>query len=193
MDIFLKPLTELIQPPWNYFLGLGFLILLATPRFVEFRRQYLDEKMGRRHLELEKLKLEVLKLRLDLEAKGVHPEPPETRLELQAIPAAPPPAPAPVIPTAAEVAPKRRGRIRDWLIRHPRFARPFMLLCQIIAGFYFVVTAMTAVIVPFLGWTDPDMEPGISVSVAVLYGALAWVGYKGYAASRSVRAELNAR
>ncbi len=190
MDIFLKPLAELLQPPWNYLLGLGFLVILAAPRLVELRREFLDAQMGRRRLEFEKLHLEILKLRLELEALGERQETPELERKLQEIPIVPQPAPAPKRP-----APERRGRFREWLTQHPIVTVPIMLLLQIFLGFLMVVFAVSIVAVPFAAWSDKELGlgPGLSVFLALVYGALAWASYKGFVASRSMRKELTAR
>jgi len=197
MDMFLKPIADLVQPPWSYILGLGFLFILVAPRLVRFRREFLDVQMGRRHLEFEKLRLETLKLRWELEALSERKELPELKRDLQEIRVALQPAPKPKrpAPKPKRPTPERRGRFREWFTRHPLFARPFMLVLQAILGFLMVVfaVAMVAVSLAFLCDEALRGEWGATVFLVFLYGALVWASYKGFVASMSMRKELSPR
>jgi hypothetical protein len=189
METFLKPLAELINPPWSYILGIGFLIMIVAPHIVELRAEFLDARMGRRRLELEKLRLEILKLRLELGELSERKEPTELKAEDQGIPI--------VLPQEASTSkrptPERPTKIREWLKQHPRFARPVLLSLQIVLGFMVVVNAVGMVAVPISLWSEKDMGPVPLLVLAFVYGAIAWASYKGFMASRSIRRELNAR
>lgn len=188
MEIFLKPLAELLQPPWSHILGLGFLVIIVAPRLGEVRREFLDVQTGRRRLEFEKLRLEILKLRLELGALGEREESPELERKLQEIPATPQ---SPVTPERP--MPESRSRLRKWFTEHPIIAIPVTLLLQIVLGFLMVLFALSIVTVPLAIWSDEEFGPLLSVFVVVVYAALAWLSYKGFVVSSSMRKELSAR
>jgi len=185
MDKFIEGLTSVVQPPWNYVLGVAALLIVAIPRLMELRQNFLDVRMGRRQLELEKLRLEVLKLRMEVQQLRERPEFPGLAPELETVP---PAAAKPSVPP-----PEPRGGLRGLLSRHPRFGRPVMLLVQFFLAYLMTIFAVGAVGIPVVGWADPDLGPGLSIVLAIFYAAIAWLSYKGFAAARSIRKELLAR
>ena len=187
MDIFLEPLAELIKPPWRYILAILAVVVVITPRLIDLRRNFLDAQMGRRRLEFEKLSLEVLKLRAELEQMTQREKAPDLDQALKAIPAAPRAAPA-----VPEEPPQkgRPGRLGTWLREHSGFGRALMLLLQIVFGFWMIVFALSAVTVPAATWGEPDIGIAVVVLIVIVYAVLAWLCYLGFAKTRAVRKEL---
>lgn len=190
MDILVKLLAEAIQPPWNYVVGAVALATVVFPRLAEVYREFRDARTGRRDLELEKLRLEVLKLHRELNIAEPGPEPAEAKRKLEAIPA--PIRPAAVAAAPALVPPPRRGRIVAWLMQHPRFARPFLWISQAFMAYCMVTFAVGIVALPVLFWYDPASRGPELVFAVLLYGALGWASYKGFTTSRRLRKEISA-
>ena len=186
MDKLIEPLITIFQPssPWRYIAAFAALLVIVGPRLVNLWRDFLDVQMGRRRLEIEKLRLEVLKLRAEMEPSQPH-ELPELKRELQEIPVPPEPIPAPKQPT--EKAP---GRFRKWLSRYPRFSRAVMLIFQIFLAYLMIVFGVAMVWMPIFFWSEPELGLGFSVFGLFLYAGLAWLSYKGFAATRAIRKEL---
>jgi len=174
MEAFVNTLADVIKPPWTYILGVVGLIILVAPRLTEFRREIIDARLGRRRLEIEKLRKrkEIPELKKQVEELSVV-SPVET------------PAPKP--------EPKSPGRIRRWMGRHPRFARSFLLFAQIVLAYMMVVFAYGMVAMPIMMWPEDKGGPVMSIFLALIYLGLMWLSYKGSAASRSVRKELRSR
>ena len=76
-----------------------------------------------------------------------------------------------------------------------------MLIAEIFLGFYAISFAGGAVLFPIVGWIDPEMgvkmgvEMGVggSITVAIVYAALAGLSWKGFSVTRSIQKELAAR
>ena len=187
MEKFIDALIGIIQPPWSYLLGVAALLIVAMPRLIELRQNFLDVRMGRRQLELEKLRLEVQKLRMEMHQVPVIPEYPGYTPEREAISIAPPSVVKPP-PTSTP-----REGLRGLLSKHPQFARPILWIGQILMAYILTICAVVAVVIPFVGWTDPELGPSLSIVIAFIYAAFAWLSYKGFTTVRSFRKEIVAR
>lgn len=185
MEKFIEGLVGVVTPPWNYVLGIAALLIVVVPRLLEFRHNLLDARMGKRQLELEKLRLEVLKLRIDVLQLAKQKQFPDIERELETVTV--PPLPAVTPPPSP---PERRGGLKGFILRHPRLGRPVMFITQIFLAYALAMFAVTAVIIPVAGWAEPDIGPGLSLSLAVVYAAFAWLSYKGFVTARSIRKEF---
>jgi hypothetical protein len=192
IEVFLDPL-KLLKPPWNYLAGIVALLLVVGPRLMEFRSSWLELRWGREELEREKLRLEVLKLRIDLRQLAEQHNLPEIARELEGVTVSPPSI---VVPSPPPPPPPERARV---LVRffagHPRVGWFVMLIAQIFLGYFAISFAVAAVGSPILGWTgiEPDFGLGLSIFAAIVYAALAWLSWKGFSVTRSIRKELAAR
>jgi hypothetical protein len=192
MDEFIKVFLDprLWTPPWNYLAGIVALLLVLGPRLMELRSSWLELRWGREELEREKLRLEVLKLRIDLRQLAEQHKQPEIARELEGVTVSPPSIVVPSPP------PPERARV---LVRvfagHPRVGWFVMLITEIFLGLFAISFAAGAVLFPIVGWNDPEMkmEVGVSISAAIVYAALAWLSWKGFSVTRSIRKELAAR
>ena len=185
MEKFIEALITVVKPPWSYILGVAALLIVVVPRLIELRQNFMDVQMGRRRLELEKLRLEVLKLQIDLKQFGRQQESPEVARELEAIAVSPHLAPT---PTKRGIEPLKG--LKGLLGRHPRLGRIIMLITQILMAYLMAMFAVSTVVVPVVFWSDANFGPAQSIGVAIVYAALAWLSYKGFAASRAIRKEL---
>jgi hypothetical protein len=190
MDAFVRLLADTIQPPWSYVAGVVALAILVLPRLTEVYRELRDARTGRRGLELEKLRLEVLKLRRELKIAEPALEPAEAARKLQAIPAAIEPAPLGPAPAPAPAPP--RGRFIEWLKRHPGFSRPFLWLFEAVMAYFMVTFAVLVVAMPVMLWSDPQFGRPLLVFMVLFYGAFGWLSYKAFLMSRRIRKEMTA-
>ena len=186
LEALLDPL-RLLTPPWNYLVGIVALLLVGGPRLMEVRSSWLELR-GREELEREKLRLEVLKLRIDLRQLAEQHKLPEIARELEGLTVSPPSVVVPSPP------PPERARI---LVRffagHPRVGWFVMLISEFFLGFWAISFALGAGLFPIVGWNDPKMGVGVSIAAAIVYAALAWLSWKGFSVTRSIRKELAAR
>src|SRR5215831_4992438 len=160
------------------------------PQLMEFRRSWVELRLGRTQLEREKLRLEVLKLRIDVRQLAQQQQLPEIVRELETVTVSPPSV---IAPSPPPPEPERSGVLRGVVAKHPRLGRAVMLIAQIFLAYFATVFAVGAVALPFVGWTDPEFGPVLSISLAIVYAALAWLSYKGFVITRSIRKELVAR
>jgi len=190
MDKFIEVFAGILQPPWNYLVGVVAVLLVVGPRLMEFRRSWLELRLGQAQLEREKLRLEVLKLRIDVRQLAQQQQLPEIARELETVPVSQPSVIAPSPPPAE---PERRRVLRGVVAKYPRLGRAVMLIAQIFLAYFATVFAVGAVALPFVGWTDPDLGVVASIFIAIVYAAFAWLSYKGFMVTRSIRKELVAR
>lgn len=188
IGVFIEPL-KLLKPPWNYLVGIGALLLLVGPQLMEVLRSWRELRWDR-ELEREKLRLEVLKLRIDLRQLAEQHKLPEIARELEGVTVSPPPVVVPSPP------PPERARVLGRLFAgHPRLGWFVILIAEIFLGYFAFSFALVAVGSPILGWTgiEPDFGLGLSIFAAIVYAALAWLSWKGFSVTRSIRKELAAR
>jgi hypothetical protein len=194
MDEFIKVFLDLLKPPWNYPVGIVAFVLVFGPRLMEFRSSWLELRWGRQELEREKLRLEVLKLRIDLRqlAEQEQHKLPEIARELEGVTVSPPSV---VVPSPPPPPPERARVLVRFFAGHPRVGWFVMLIAEIFLGFYAISFAVGAVLFPIVGWNDPEMKMGVggSITAAIVYAALAWLSWKGFSVTRSIRKELAAR
>ncbi len=187
IDVFVEPL-KLLGPPWNYLVGIAAVLLVVGPRLMEFRHGWLELRLGREKLEREKLRLEVLKLRIDLRQLAQQLQLPEIARELEGGTVSPPSVVVPPPPR-----PEPGGVLGRFVSGHPRLGWFVTLIAEILLGYFAIGFAVSAVVLPFLGWSDPQFGPGLSILVAIVYSAFAWLSWKGFVAIRSLRKKLAAR
>ena len=184
---FLQPMQEVLTPPWKYVVGIVVFLLVVGPRLMEFRSSWLELRWGQEKLEREKLRLEVLKLRIDLRQLAEQHKLPEIARELEGVSVSPPSV---VVPSPPPPPERARVLVR-FFAGHPRLG----WLAEIFLGFYAILFAVGAVGSPIIGWTgtEPDFGLGPSIITAIVYAALAWLSWKGFSVTRSIRKELAAR
>jgi hypothetical protein len=183
MDEYVKVFANVLRPPWNYLVGIAAALLVVAPRLIDFRRSWLDLRLGQAQLEREKLRLEILKLRIDLQQLAQQQKLPEIARELEKVSTAPPSSVAPL--------PERRGVLWNLVAGYPRFGRPVMLFAQILLACLLMMFAASAVATPIV--LKEDTRPDVSLVVSIFYAALAWLCYKGFVVTRSIRKELTTR
>jgi hypothetical protein len=193
MDKFIQPFVDVLKPPWNYLVGIVAVLLIVGPRLAELRHTWLELRLGREALEREKLHLEVLKLRIDLRQLAQQHQLPEIAHELETVTVSPPSVVVPSPPSPERQGVLRGfGFIRRFVAGHPRLGRVLVLIARIFLGYFLSLFAIAAVVLPFVGWTDPD-GPGLSISLAIVYAAFAWLSWKGFMVTGSMRKEFVAR
>lgn len=185
MDDILKLLMTAVTPPWNYVLaGIG-LALLVGPRLAELPNVFYDFKSRRRVQIVEKERLEILKLRYEIEAiKKQHnlpdlvlPAPPEKMLpKREEIPAA--------VPLAL-----------SWLFRYPRLGKPLLVMSQSILGFFLFIFGLSVVtgplvLIPELKRPLEASDVGMLIVLPLTYGLLAWGCYAAFKRVRRWKVEI---
>lgn len=188
MEKLIGTLIEIIKPPWNYILGFVALLIVVVPRLIDLRQNFLDERTGRRNLELEKLQLEVLKLRAELKLPVQHPG--FTSHEGQANEIFERPQP---IPIKAQRISKPHGRLRRWLERHSRIGRPVLLLIRIFLAYLTIVFTVGSVAVPLVTWHEKELGHWFAIFASFFYAGFAWLSYKGFKGVGAIRKELSVR
>jgi hypothetical protein len=188
-DLLLEPL-KLLKPPWNYLVGIVALLLVVGPRLMEFRRSWLELRWGREGLEREKLRLEVLKLRIDLRQLAEQHKLPEIARELEGVTVS---RPSVVVPSPPPPPPERARVLRRFFAGHPRLGWFAMLIAEIVLGYFAIASAVGVVLLPIVGWNDPEIGLGLSIIGVIFYAAIAWLSWKGFSVTRSIRKELAAR
>jgi hypothetical protein len=198
MDDFIKPLLGAMTPPWNYVAGVTALLFMIVPRFTALRHDLFDLQMGRRRLELEKLRLEVLKLQAELRQLPLSPDlraqlesadrragEVHVQLESKAMPAAAAPAPA-----ARRPAERPPGAIGRWLHRNAWIGRPVLFLAQALLAILMALFAITVIGLPMAFFSSEDLDAGGSAGFAfafLLYVVFLWLAWRGFARVRSLR------
>lgn len=226
LGAYVTQLFQHLSSPWRNTLGLAFLVVLIAPKLNDLYREYLDVRMGKRHLELQKLNLEVLKLRGELGDLGLLEDLPKPKEVAQDVltayqPEAPNPqlspesleleegdhgipishqAEAPQLqpPSPKPSAPKRTGWFSVWCTRHPRIARPILLLIQSIMILLAVEFALSAIVTPGIILTSNKNAASFGSFVtlfitAVIFLGIAVVFYKLFIKFNSLRRELRDR
>jgi hypothetical protein len=200
MEEFVKELTAFFQPPWNYIATAVALLLLNLNRIVEIRERWQSSFAETRRLEREKLYLEVIKLRRELQmdptsaqVSDVVPEiardlPPirmdSRRSVLTDVIEAPPP---PVHPRPAPA-----GSVRRFVANYPRPGSVLMWIAQALLIPLIGFLGMGTIGIVIVGFTDEEVGIGPGLLLAVLYGALTWLSYRGFRAAGSIRRDAAA-
>ena len=187
---FLQPLQEVLTPPWKYVVGIVVLLLVVGPRLMEFRSSWLELRWGQEELEREKLRLEVLKLRIDLRQLAEQHKLPEIARELEGVTVSPPSV---VVPSPPPPQAERARVLVRIFAGHPRVGWFVMLIPVIFLGYFAIGFAVGAVVFPILGWKDPNLGLGPSIVAAIVYAAIAWLSWKGFSVTRSIQKEVAAR
>jgi hypothetical protein len=190
IEILIEPVKTLLKehPSIYYLVAAVAVLLVVGPRLTELRHFWLELRLGRERLEHEKLRLEVLKLRIDLRQLAQQLQLPDIARELEEVTVSPPsvviPSPPPPEPT---------GVLWRLLAGHPRLGGFVMLIAQTFLGFFLGTFAIATVALPFVGWSDPEIGPWSSVVLAIIYAGFAWLSWKGFIVTRSIRRKLAAR
>lgn len=164
---------------WQIVVGLVITISLVVQRLASIREVWFNYRKGLSNLTLEKHQLEVLKLKYEIEAiKKTHGllEPPP-HLILEDIPKEIQKETVKIV--EEEIPP---SHIWTWLTRHPLFGEFLLRSTQIIVGFYLFAFGVGVVMMPFMGFIDPEFgkEPWLVAIGWVMYVALTYACYKGY-------------
>jgi hypothetical protein len=183
--ILLNLLITAAKPPWNYVLaGVG-LALLAVPRLADLPSIFYDIKARRRALVLEKERLEILKLRYEIEALRKQHGLPELE--------------APALPVKILAEPERPPRpvpsAPPWLSIHPRLGKALLLMSQGILGFFLFSFGVSTVSVPLVLISETTGtlgagDIGMLVFAPLIYGLLTWGCYAAYKKVRRWRVQI---
>jgi hypothetical protein len=177
-EAFLQPITSALQPPWSYFLAVVALLMVLGPRLIDLRQDLLDVKAGRRRFEIEKARLEVLKLQYEIEQlRKQHPLPDiEDTL------------PQPPTPLEPEPEESERPRIPKWFTRHTGLSKALLLITQGLLAYFMIICAVFIVAAPVMWWSEHG--PGVAILGAITYAAFTWLCYVGFAKVRRLRKSL---
>jgi hypothetical protein len=152
---------KIMRPPWNYILAALAFVLGLVPRVLELGSGWQDIRSGRKQLEDERQRLELLKLRYEIEAlKAEHSLP-----TLEPSPA----KPATVIQAARRESDRRP--IPLWQRAYPRVTGAVLIVLQVLTGVFAGMFALLAIFSPF--WrTSKDGQVTISVTEAVVFDGI---------------------
>ena len=67
-----------------------------------------------------------------------------------------------------------------------------MWVLQVLSAYLMLTFGLATLVLPIAGWSEPELGPGYSIGLAIVYAAFAWLSYKGFAAARSIRKDLAA-
>ncbi len=186
-------ITALKDPPWIYISAPLAIILTFGPRLLEFYRSWLDLRIGRRSLLIEKERLTLLKLRYEIEALKTQHTLPEIEVELgSAVTAmeAPTAAPAPEPATPDDSA----GWGLGWMSRATWLLSGLLWSGQVISILFVGMFALSIVVVPAVFFTSAEMGAGealwASVVLILVYGLLAYLSYRLFKKARATRHAL---
>lgn len=184
----------MLKPPLSYVLGGLVAVIALGPQIAGLYREWIDFRAGRRGLELERDRLQLLKLQLEIEALqrqyGLVDTTPRAEAadravtkEMPVVQPAKPPAPA--------AAPAPPPGWATWLLARPTFGRPVLLVLQAVFGLWAAFSAVAVIAVPFtllVAPTPPErgqapenaMSPLAVIVLAVVYALFAWAFWIGY-------------
>jgi hypothetical protein len=172
MDDLVKFVIDAARPPWNYLLaGIG-LAVLGAPQFVKLSGIFYDIKSKKSAQAAEKERLEILKLRYEIEAlKKEH-----GLAEIVA-----PALAEKSLPKAVETIAPLPASV-TWLSRNPRLGKALLLPLQGVLGFLLAIFGISVVIVPIglIGSQEGPMATSDILALVLLplaYGLLAWGCY----------------
>jgi len=190
MEFLINPIVNAIHPPVSYVLGGLAAAVALTPQLARVYSEWIDFRTGRRRMELDRDRLEIVKLQYEIEAlRQQHPLPESVTGEM-AIVARGPTRPSP--PTAAP------PRWVQWLLGRPRIGTPLLVTLQGVFWLWAVFSAVAAFAVPAAlllepsgpagsPGTGPGISPGMAVTMFVVYGLFAWVFWLGFRRLRGWR------
>ena len=180
MDDLLALLVGPVDGPWRYPLVAIALAFVIWPRLIEARRQIVDIRTGRLKMEREKGRLELLKLRYEIEALRKTHELPDLEED------------AGTVQAGLAVEPKPEEHVQT-PVPSPltAWSAPVLLvlgIVQAILGFFFIVSLASLVLVPLsLFMIDEPNAVRVTVAAVIVYGLLAWASYIGYRRLRALR------
>ncbi|PCH98007.1 MAG: hypothetical protein COB85_02360, partial [Bacteroidetes bacterium] len=135
MDALIGALVAALEPPWNYILGTLALLLIVGPKMINLRAVWIDLKLGRKKLDLEKQQLEILKLQYEIEALKKEHEISELKV--------------PDIPVFDRLLDlDKRSKIFEWFRNSPRVGKFFLKFIEYLLIFYIIGFGLGAVGVP---------------------------------------------
>ena len=184
---------------WQIVVGLITLIALLVQRLANIRETWINYRKGLSGLIFEKHRLEVLKLKYEIEAiKKTHGS-----LAIDEPIAAEEQDIEEDVKVSAQTAPAEEALIAksgqptsliwSWFIKHPVIGHIIIGFSQIMVGFYLFAFAMGAMIMPFMGYIDPAFQetPWTIAITWLIYVALTYACYRGYVKLKNRRALLH--
>ncbi len=193
-------LANALEPPWRYWLAGITLVLLVAPRLIELQSSWLDFRFGRRNLDFEMQRLELLKLKYEIEALRKEHDLPDLEgvpSVVPVVPRAPGLSAAPATPPRGEPpsteAPAVTSPIARFFIAYPAVGKPLLWLLQIGFGFLTAMFAIMVVVVPVsvTGGQDGTFSKWFVFFVIILYGLLAWGSFVAYNRTRRLRRQVD--
>ncbi len=149
---------QIAKPPWNYiFAAFAFAVGLA-PRILELGSGWQDIRSGRKQMQDEQQRLEILKLRYEIEAlKAEHSLP-----TLESSPA----KPVTIIQAARHEAERRP--VPHWQLAYPRVTTAVLTGLQVLVGVFAGMFALLTIFSPFMRSGTPT-QPPVSPTEAVVF------------------------
>lgn len=158
---------DLAKPPWNYIIAAVAFFLGLAPKILELGSGWQDIRSGRKQMEDERQRLELLKLRYEIEAlKAEHSLP-----SLEASPA------KAVTMIQAVRREADRHPIPLWQRAYPRVTKAVLTVLQLLVGIFAGLFALLAIFYPFMSPTKDKQYPVSVTEVVVLdviYALLTW-------------------
>ena len=177
-----KPIIDKLGPTWTSALAAIALLIVLGPRLIDIRRNFLDERAGRRRLEIEKTRLEVLKLHYEIEKlRKKHPLQDIEDVLLQ------PPTPLEPEPDEPEMS-----RIPRWFTKHMGLSKVLLLAMEALLAFPMILFAVSTISIPVLFFAVDGVDPKVAL-VAIIYASITWFFYVGFAKVRRLRNRLGLR
>jgi hypothetical protein len=154
-------------PPWNYILfALAFVLGLA-PKVLELGSGWQDIRSGRKQMQDEQQRLEILKLRYEIEAlKAEHSLP---TLE------SPPAKPVTVIQAARRES--DRSPVPHWQRAYPRVTTAVLTVLQVLVGVFAGISGLLVIFSPFMRSgtaTQPPISPKEATIYDIIYALMTW-------------------
>src|SRR2546430_5735027 len=119
-QLLIGPIINAIHPPLSYVLGSLAVTLALGPQLARVYSQWIDFRTGRRRMELERDRLQIVKLQYEIEAlRQQHPLPESVTGEMAIV------ARVPTPPSPPAAAPPRWVQ---WLLARPRIGTPLLVL-----------------------------------------------------------------
>jgi hypothetical protein len=161
MDSLAEYLQKITRPPWNYILAAVAFVLGLAPRILELGTGWQDIRSGRKQMEDERQRLELLKLRYEIEAlKAQHSLP---TLE---------PSPAKPVTMIQAVHRETGGHhIPLWQRAYPRVTTAVLTVLQVLVGVFAGVFAVMAIFAPFIT-TPTDPQQHVSATETAVFDVI---------------------
>jgi hypothetical protein len=182
MEGFFNTLITLFKPPWNYVIAGFALAILIGPRLAELPGLYYQISSRRWVSVYEKERLELLKLRYEIEALKKQHDLPELE------------SPALTEETLAQpekpIAPPARS-IPIWLSHHPRIGRMVLLIAQALTGSFVLIFGISVIAAPLVLINKAETDMWMLLFLPLTYLVLTLISYMAFRRVRRLKARIS--